>query len=272
MVMRGPSLSEPMFRKFAELLSLRVGMFYDDHKREMFRLKIARHMRRAKVYSCEAFYRLLLQEDSRELWADFVDDMTVHTTRFFRERHHFNYLQSQFSEICQANPRILERMELRAWSAATSTGEEAYTLAMVLRETLGDAVAFRVLATDVSRGALLKALAGEYQEEIRKDVAPLLIQRYFKPTPRGFSVGPELRRSVVFRLFNLVDQFPFARPLDVIFCRNVMIYLPAEAHRILLQKLSHALAPGGLLFVGHAESLANKEHRFRYIQPTIYMR
>ncbi len=272
MIPRRLHLSESLFRKFVALVSHRVGISYDDQRREMFRLKMARHMRRTRVRSFEDFYRLLLREDSQELWADFVDDVTVHTTHFFRERHHFDYIQCQFSEICRANPRIGERGELRVWSAATSTGEEAYSLAMVLRETLEDAVSFRILATDVSRRALSRALAGEYREEIARDVAPLLLQRYFRRIPQGFSVGSELRRRVIFRLFNLVDRFPFSQPLDMIFCRNVMIYFPAELQQALVHKMYQALTPGGLLFVGHAENLAGKEHRFRYVCPTIYMR
>lgn len=268
----GPRLSDAMFRRFADLIYTRFGILYKEEKKEMLQIKIARHMHREGMDSYEAFFDLLLHRDSRDLWTAFVDDITIHTTNFFRERNHFDYIRTKIDSIFQANPRILGRRDLRAWSSAASTGEEAYTLAMVLSETLGDRASFKVLATDVSRGALVKGMTGEYRGDIRRDVDPIYIQKYFRRTAGGFAVGPELRHKVVFRLFNLADRFPFRQPLDMIFCRNVMIYFSAEMQQELLDKLYRSLAPGGLLFIGHSESLIGKKHRFRYIQPTIYMR
>ena len=264
--------SDAIFRRFADLIYARFGILYKEEKREMLRIKIACHMHREGLDSYEAFFDLLLHRDSRELWMAFVDDITIHTTNFFRERNHFDYIRTKIDDICEANPRILGRRDLRAWSAAASTGEEPYTLAIVLAEALGDRASFKVLATDVSRGALAKGMAGEYRDDIRRDVDPLVLQKYFRRTPKGFAVEPELRHRVVFRLFNLADRFPFRQPLDMIFCRNVMIYFSTEMQQELVDKIYRALAPGGLLFIGHSESLIGKHHRFRYLQPTIYMR
>ncbi len=264
--------TDAIFRRFADMIYQRFGIVYKEEKREMLRAKISRHMRREGMDSYEEFFNLLLHRDSRDLWMAFVDDITIHTTNFFRERNHFDYIRRHIDDIFEANPRILGRRELRAWSSAASTGEEPYTLAMVLAEALGDRASFKILATDVSRGALAQGMAGEYRVDIRQDVEPLYLQKYFVRTSRGFMVTPELRHRVVFRLFNLADPFPFRHPLDVIFCRNVMIYFSAEMQQELVDKVYRALAPGGLFFIGHSESLIGKRHRFKYIQPTVYMR
>ncbi len=264
--------TDAIFRRFADMIYQRFGIVYKEEKREMLRAKISRHMRREGMDSYEEFFHLLLHRDSRDLWMAFVDDITIHTTNFFRERNHFDYIRRHIDDIFEANPRILGRRELRAWSSAASTGEEPYTLAMVLAEALGDRASFKILATDVSRGALAQGMAGEYRVDIRNDVEPLYLQKYFVRTSRGFMVTPELRHRVVFRLFNLADPFPFRHPLDMIFCRNVMIYFSTEMQQELVDKVYRALAPGGLFFIGHSESLIGKRHRFKYIQPTIYMR
>ncbi|NCC96701.1 MAG: methyltransferase domain-containing protein, partial [Synergistales bacterium] len=172
----------------------------------------------------------------------------------------------------KSNPRILQRAEIRGWSSACSTGEEAYTMAMVLKDSMGDRATPKVLATDVSKGSVAKAMKGEYRKDIRKDVDPLILQRYFTKAGEHYRVNQEIRRFITFRSFNLAEQFPFRDSFDIIFCRNVMIYFSPEMQQSLLNKLYRALTPGGLLFIGHSESLIGKVHRFQYIQPTVYMR
>ena len=126
--------TDAIFRRFADMIYQRFGIVYKEEKREMLRAKISRHMRREGMDSYEEFFHLLLHRDSRDLWMAFVDDITIHTTNFFRERNHFDYIRRHIDDIFEANPRILGRRELRAWSSAASTGEEPYTLAMVLAE------------------------------------------------------------------------------------------------------------------------------------------
>jgi chemotaxis protein methyltransferase CheR len=269
--MIAPRMSDRQFLQFQELIYKRFGILYKEEKKDMLQAKISRQMRSLGVESYDDYLEAIRGGDD-ENWSSFVDDITIHTTNFFRERNHFDYLRKNMDALLRNNPLVRQRFEIRAWSSACSTGEEAYSLAMVLREALDERISLKILATDVSRGSLARAAAGWYRSEIRKDAEPYFLQKYFSREDGGFRVNESLRRCVRFRFFNLAEHFPFRNVFDVIFCRNVMIYFSPEMQQALLGKMARVLPPGGLLFIGHSESLIGKQHRFQYVQPTIYMR
>ena len=203
---------------------------------------------------------------------DLINVLTTNHTYFMRESEHFDYLKNVVLPWATAKERT--KKDLRIWSAASSTGEEPYTLAMVLFDFLGIEHSkwdSRILATDVSTRVLEHALKGVY---LKEDVEPLPVrwkQRFFKQTSaEEYRIKDELKKEVIFRQFNLMNPFPFKRKFHVVFLRNVMIYFQDDTKYNLIQKIYDYMEPGGYLFIGTTESLDRNKVRFQYIQPSIY--
>jgi chemotaxis protein methyltransferase CheR len=198
--------------------------------------------------------------------------ISTNVTSFFREESHFEVL-TQLAGRWKAE----KRSRLRLWSAACSTGEEAYTMAMTVLESLeGWPADLKILATDLSTRALARARAGIYGSEKTACVPRELRNRYFEQAPKNPSslrAGLELRKSTTFARLNLVEvPFPMSGPLDVVFCRNVMIYFDAEVRRRLLAEIHRLLRPGGCLFVGHSESLTGLTSGFKAVVASVYVK
>ena len=254
------------FERIRKLIHAYAGISLADTKQDMVYSRLARRLRETQKKTFGEYLDLLERGDKAE-WERFVNSLTTNLTSFFREPHHFPILAAHLKKLQGKSP-------IRIWCSAASTGEEPYSIAMTAVETFNSFnIPVTILASDLDTNVLSVAANGVYTADRVDKLTPERLSRFFTRTGDNYTVKPELRRMLSFQRINLLEtNWPVRGPLDILFCRNVMIYFPAEAQRILLQKLYHALAPGGLLFVGHAESLANKEHRFRYIQPTIYMR
>jgi chemotaxis protein methyltransferase CheR len=165
------------------------------------------------------------------------------------------------------------------WSAASSSGEEPYTIAIALSQFFGNSTTWpwRIEATDISHKILQRAKVGVYREEAVKKVPPTLLRAHFQkgfgPQEGNYRVKPHLLESVTFRQLNLLEgSFPFTEPFQVIFCRNVMIYFDRPTQTELVNKLARQLVPGGYLFVGHSESLSGIKHSLTMLKPAIYQR
>ena len=200
-----------------------------------------------------------------------VDALTTNKTSFLRERAHFDYLRDSLLPTLNHPVRI--------WSAGCSSGEEPYTLAMLLLDhnMTGTARDAQVLATDISQRMLATAQAGVYPAEIMSDVPVEWRRRYWARLdlnqPGGsVSATPLLRSVVKFASLNLMDHWPMRGPFDAIFCRNVMIYFDKQTQQRLVERFSDLLRPGGHLFVGHSESLTGTSHQLRYVQPAVYVK
>jgi chemotaxis protein methyltransferase CheR len=171
-------------------------------------------------------------------------------------------------------PTLVSRTSVDIWSAACSSGEEVWTLLLLLREALpGPTV--RVIATDISRKALEVATRGVYPADRVRQLPPLWLSSGFSAeggTPKSYSVKPAIRAQATFRRLNLIEPFPWSQKFPVIFCRNVMIYFDRPTQQRVIAKLSASLEPGGYLFVGHAESFSGIEHNLEYVRPAIYRR
>lgn len=202
--------------------------------------------------------------------ARLVDALTTNKTGFFREPRHFDLLRGHVLPELRR-----QRTRLSVWSAGCSSGEEAYTLAMVLLHVLGPGADVRILATDLSARMLARARQGVYTAEALETV-PADLRRYFTfvpgPAPRSYAINPEVKRLVHFARLNLMDPWPMRGTFDLICCRNVMIYFDNATQQRLVQRFRDRLVPGGYLFTGHSESLAGLQHDFRYVQPAVYQR
>jgi len=265
-------LKDKQFEKFRILIYEKLGINITEAKREMVQGKVSRLMRILDFDCYDAYYDFLLSNTKNEHWSQFVDSITIHKTNFFREDNHFEFIRNKLDSIFKNNPRILRNNEIRVWSSACSNGKEAYTLAIVLKEYLPSNINIKILATDVSPGIISIAQKAEYTLDAEDMVNPYFLSKYFNATNGVYAVIPELKDLVTFRTFNLMDPFPFQNNFDIIFCRNVMIYFDFETQEKLVKKFFNILTPGGLLFIGHSESLNQKQFKFEYIQPTVYMK
>lgn len=257
------------YEKFRALIFDNCGI---QTKREMVEGKLDKLLRKNNLDSYDEYFQLLTTGANKQYWVEFVNEITVHHSSFFRENNHFEFIRSQLRLIFEKNERILKNNEIRFWSAGCSTGEEPYTLGMVLTEWLPPEVAIRILATDISHHTVAAAQSGQYPLTIKKDMDPYFLTQYFNRNEDVYEVKASVKELITFRQFNLMDPFPFQSTFDIIFCRNVMIYFNAEIQQQLVQKFHEVLAPGGLLFIGHSESLLNKQRGFQYLEPTIYLK
>jgi len=261
-------LNDGDFATVRQLIADYAGIKLTLQKRNMVYNRLLRRLRTRRVGSFGEYLALVQREGSDEREA-FVNALTTNLTAFFREPHHFELLHER------AQLRAQERgAPLRCWSSACSTGEEAWSIAMVLREA---GCAGEVLGTDIDTDVLNTAQAGIYRME---RTASLPAERLRKHFLRGagsneglVSVRPELRALVRFGQLNLQSPvWPAQQHFDVIFCRNVVIYFDREFQKKLLGRLADLLVPGGLLMVGHSESFPAAHPGFRSCGRTAYAR
>ncbi len=204
-----------------------------------------------------------------------VDMLTTNHTFFMREAEHFEYMKNVV--IPWIKEREADTLDMRIWCGAASSGEEPYTIAMLLMDAMGlenRSWDTTVLATDIDEEVLSKAIAGIYDEERIAALPESWVRRYFKRIPSSgkYEATKELKDHVLFRKFNLMRPFPFRKPMHVIFMRNVMIYFDEPTKAELIHKIYDALVPGGYLFVGRTETLARTNKEFEMIQPSIFRR
>lgn len=257
---------EYLCRKVYEL----CGINLKSGKEQLVHSRLSKRLHALRLSSFEEYFKLL--EDDRQgmeiVWM--IDSITTNKTSFFREIQHFDFLSREVLPN-------LKKKHLRLWSAACSTGEEPFSIALLLREELPAFSSWdvKILATDISTRVLAKAGEAVYDEETLKPVPAPLRQKYFTAEPArpgAWRVASEVRQIVRFARLNLMERFPMRGPFDVIFCRNAMIYFDKPTQQQLVQRFYEMLAPGGYLMVGHSESLTGAAHKFNYIQPATYQK
>jgi len=266
------TLSDVQFEKFRKFIYNSLGINLSNAKREMLQAKLRKLMGQSEMMSFDDYFNLIAGNTKNGHWTQFVNEITIHKTDFFREDNHFNYLTNKIDFILNTNPRIANTGEIRVWSSACSTGEEPYTIAMVLKECLPPLVSIKLLATDISPGVVKEAQEGIYPSNIRYTITPYYLTKYFKKIGDEYEIIPEIRDLITFRTFNLMDSFPFKNTFDIIFCRNVMIYFDFDTQEKLIKKFYDINEPNGLLFIGHSESLTQKQYKYKYLEPTIYIK
>lgn len=264
-------LSSEQFGRVAALLYDHCGIAMRPGKEGLVRARLAKRMRKLSIPDFASYLDLVGDGASNPEFGEMVDALTTNKTSFLREHAHFDFLRDHVLPTLGDNVRV--------WSAGCSSGEEAYTLGMILLDAnmLHPDRDTRILATDISQRMLTAARAGVYSSEIMSDVPADWQRRYWTRVPSSdetgaYSATPALRESVRFAPLNLMDHWPMRGPFDAIFCRNVMIYFDKQTQQRLVERFWALLRPGGFLFVGHSESLTGTSHRFRYVQPAVYER
>lgn len=261
---------------FCDYLYKNMGIYIEPNKKNLLAQKISKLMHDGGVKNCGEYYHFIvsppISERQKDLKNKFVDTVTIHKTNFFRENNHFEFIQRNISEIIAKSPSVKYSNELRVWSSACSTGEEAYTLSMLLKEILPSHIRAKILATDISPDSIRKSMEGVYKFGPEDNISNYYISKYFTKTANGWIISNEVKNHITFRLFNLMDIFPFKNNFDIIFCRNVMIYFDREVQERLVNNFYNVLSPNGFLFIGHSESLIQIKHQFTYYEPTIYVK
>ncbi|HXG04362.1 MAG TPA: protein-glutamate O-methyltransferase [Candidatus Binatia bacterium] len=271
-----PVLSREQFERFRQLAARWAGLALGPHKRAMLQARLVRRLRALGLATFEAYWaRLTDPASGAEERVAFINALTTNKTEFFREPHHFAYLRTPWATALAAPGRPGGR-RLRLWSAGCASGEEAYSLAIVLAEAglVPSGWDTRILASDIDTEALDTAAAGIYPAERLAPLGPQGRARHFTrraEAPDAWEVRPALRALVTFRRINLVDEaWPIRTRFDVIFCRNVLIYFDRPTQQRVLRRLVGLLVPGGLLALGHAESAFGLVDGLTLVAPTLY--
>jgi chemotaxis protein methyltransferase CheR len=249
------------------------GIRLAEGKESLVRSRLMKRIQTLGLGSFNDYMRHLRNDAANQERIALIDALTTNKTSFFREYAHFTFLRERIL------PHLLaEKREIKIWSAGCSTGEEPYSIAMELMESIPNISLspVRILATDISMRVLRQACAGTYAPDRIQDIPASLVQKYFTcmgtGSERHFRVKDEVRRFVRFAPLNLMRDWPMKGPFDVVFCRNVMIYFEKSTQQWLAQRFWQLIQPGGYLLVGHSESLTGSAHKFRYVQPATYLK
>jgi chemotaxis protein methyltransferase CheR len=259
------------FDRVRGLIYERAGISLGDGKQAMVYSRLSRRLRDTGHTSFAGYLEWLEHqagESAAAEWQEFVNCLTTNLTSFFREDHHFVALVDDLLARARPAPRI--------WCSAASTGEEPYSIAMTVTETLGAGHGAKLIASDIDTQVLDKARRGVYPKDARGLSQQRLHQHFLrgKGAQEGFiRIKPELVRMIDFRALNLMDaHWSLGEPFDIVFCRNVMIYFDAATQLKVLHKMHACMKPNGLLYVGHSENFTEAKHLFRLRGKTIYER
>ncbi len=274
-----PPMTDEQYQLFRELIHKQTGIALNPGKKEMVSSRLIRRLRAHGLASYEDYYTMLTADhDTSDEIIRMIDVVTTNKTEFFREKSHFEFLRSRGLPQVARRMRMEGRSTLQTWSAGCSTGEEPYSLAMILAEFFATREGgFHILASDISSTVLAVAQRGVYDSEAIAPVPAALQYRYLmrgKGRQMGhYRVVPELRQRVTWSRLNLMEpSFDIGVTMDLIFCRNVIIYFDRPSIAGLVRRFHRHLRPQGYLFIGHSETLSGLTDRFQRIMPTVYQR
>jgi chemotaxis protein methyltransferase CheR len=259
--------TEQDFQRIRKLIYEHAGISLSENKQELVYSRLARRLRATDSKTFAEYLEHLQRGDKAE-WEAFTNSLTTNLTSFFREAHHFPLLAQHLRQLEPGRPLTL-------WCSACSTGEEAYSIAMTAVETLGYEHPLHIIASDIDTKVLQSAREGRYKAESVAKLPAQQIERFFirgSGEQKDFvQVRPELQKLIDFRRINLLEAgWVMHAPLDVIFCRNVMIYFDKETQLTILKKFAPLLHPDGLLFAGHSESFYHASAILRLRGNTVY--
>ena len=268
-------MSSRDYARLCDLIYTEAGIHLGTEKKIMLEVRIKRRLKALNMQTYREYCDYLFDHKGmKEEIVDLIDVVTTNKTDFFREPRHFDFLTQrvlpELNEGSYGKPFLI-------WSAGCSTGEEPYTMAIVLSEyaLTHPGFRFRILASDISTTVLAKAEMGIFAEDVINPVAPLLKRKYFMHSrnhqEKRVRVVPELRQTIEFRRLNFMDaEYGMTEKADAIFCRNVIIYFDRPTQERILSRLCRNLVPGGYLFVGHAETLHDMNLPITPVAPALY--
>ena len=268
------TLGDAEFLVIRELVYNKFGIHLTDQKRNLVQTRLQGVLRRLKCYSFKDYCHLLVKDQNTYL-SELVNRISTNFTYFWREEDHFKFLLSHvFPWIKETE---LKTKDIRLWCAGCATGEEPYTIVMLMRQFWQSEYSSwsgGILATDISEDALSFAKKAVYPfDKIDKMPTQMLEQFFLKHEDSTYSIKDEVKKDVIFRRFNLMNkEFPFKKKFHAILCRNVMIYFDKKTREDLVKRYYDQLLPGGYLFIGHSESLNGIDSEFSYVKPAVYQK
>ncbi|MCL2034620.1 MAG: protein-glutamate O-methyltransferase CheR [Oscillospiraceae bacterium] len=269
-------ITDQEFKSLVEFLKNKYGINLEQ-KRVLLEGRLTGYLEKSGFTNYTDYIKSVQLDKTGKEITNLLNKVTTNHTYFMREAEHFHLFKDHV--LPELEQRVKDK-DLRIWCAASSSGEEPYTLAMLLRDHFGGKTPkwdTKLLATDLSQKVLEQAKAGLYMEEAIKDVPASWKKKYFMKAPPNKNGDPmvqvtqEIKNEVVYKIFNLMDPIVAKKPYQVVFCRNVMIYFDMPTKLALVNRIYDATCPGGYLFIGHTESLP-KPTRYNYIQPSVYQK
>lgn len=269
------SLSDAEFEKLRDLVFKVSGISLAETKKELVVSRFTKRVKALKLQNFSEYYDLLVSPSGFSEVQNFINSITTNKTDFFREAHHFDFLVNTFiPQVISSGRRIV-----RIWSAACSTGEEPYTIAMVMAKHLVEPynIPVKILATDIDTSVLKTAVRGVYESGVLNTVPEEYMKKYFlrgKGESLGlFKIKDDVRQMVTFKQLNFIaPEYPVTSTFDIIFCRNVIIYFNPETKRMVVNRLFRYLNDGGYIMMGHSETLFNMIDGLVYLKNTIYQK
>jgi chemotaxis protein methyltransferase CheR len=265
-------ITDKEFQQLAEFIEKQYGIHLKSEKKALVSGRLHNVLLEQNFKSFTEYFEYVVSDKTKQAVTTLLNKITTNHTFFMREVDHFHFFQEQ---ILPNLKLTIKDHDLRIWSAGCSTGEEPYTLAMIIHDFLGKEKGLwdtKLLATDISERALNKAKMGQYSNEQIAALPTIWRMNYLKKLDEEKSqIIDKIRNDVIFRKFNLMEEiFPFKKRFQVIFCRNVMIYFDHQTKVDLVNRFYDHLEPGGYLFIGHSESLNRLTTKLKYIRPAIY--
>ncbi len=274
--LQSDELTTEQFNTISSMVKSLCGINLHDGKKELVRARLNKRLRHLKLRGFDQYLDYLQGEFGQDELVAMLDALSTNLTSFFREPSHFEHLSERII------PSLIARKStdktIRIWSAGCSSGEEPYSIAIAICEAMSRVSGWdvRILATDISTAVLATAKAGIYDDTRFDTVPSSLRSRYFVHQggrdSRHYQISPVARNLITFGRLNLMESWPMKGPFDVIFCRNVMIYFDKQTQGMVVQRFEQILRTGGVLFLGHSESLTGINHNFKYVQPTVYQK
>lgn len=262
------------FESLRTLVKEQSGITLGEAKRELVYGRVSRRLRALGLSAFADYRRVLAGPEGQDEMIEFINAVTTNLTSFFRESHHFDFLRDEYLKQKVADARGSRR--LRIWCSAASTGEEPYSIAISVAEAIPDWERWdiRVLATDLDTNVLQTCVNGVYGEDRVHGMQKSRLDRFFDAVGdrgrRQYKVKPELAKMISFRQLNLMHPLPMKGPIDVVFCRNVIIYFDKDTQRALFSRIAPLQRPGDVLILGHSESLLKVSDAWTLMGKTIY--
>ncbi len=265
-------LSENEFNSIARLINEEAGINLTSQKMPLVKARLAGRIRKLGMKSYRQYVKYVKDDPTQKELLTMIDKLTTNKTSFFREEEHFDFIKKNI--LAQ---RDLKQEPLRVWSAGCSSGQEPYSLTMLLKEEYHNMAKedFQMLATDISVEMVNKTRLGVYEEETMESLPAPYIRKYFtkvadQTSRTKYRVTDDLKQHVRVARLNLISEWPMKGPFDFILCRNVMIYFKRDLRKNLVYRYGKLLKPGGYLFIGLSESLGGNSGELNYVQPAIY--
>ena len=268
-------ISDAEFDYFRGIAHTEAGISIADFKRNMVFRRVSKRIRTLGLKDVAAYCDYLKSDHWERERQPLINALTTNKTSFFREDHHFTYLQNMYFPEFRKQAAKNGNRRLRIWSAGSSSGEEPYSIAMTLHDSIDDLGNWdaRILATDIDTEMIDHSKRGVYLNEFLDDIPDTLQTKYTKPDiPGHFRLDQRLKQLITFKPLNLLESWPMKGPFDMIFCRNVVIYFDKPTKQVLFDRFAEILKPDGLLMIGHSESLFKVTKRFKMVGQSVYQR